>query len=434
VIFVALEWVLRPCGDTPRTKEIRLRCWLIQTGEPVPLTREVKRMRTALLADQMVSQGHEVVWWASAFDHGSKSFVANGGGSARTESGIDLRILPALGYRRNLSLGRYLDHRHVARQFKRAVRDVSDPPDLIVAASPDYHIAAEAAEYASERAIPYVIDVRDSWPDSFVDPVPTRWGKALARGVLRSDFGKVRRMLRGAVGIVGMMESMLEWGLEQAGRARRPEDRVFYLGTEPLPAPDPSFLADLRRSIGPSGRPVVVYVGTFGQYNHPGALVEAVRLIENDGRDRPFDVVIAGSGDLYESIRSRADGLPGVHFTGWLRASQISAVLVVGALGMVPWTQGVAFPNKAFAYLEAGLPILTSASGDLRQIVAEEAIGDYYRSGDVPVLAEALCDLTSDRARLDAMTARVRSVYPRRFTADDIYRDYAQYLESLVDI
>lgn len=409
-----------------------MKVWLIQTGEPVPLTPDVKRMRTALLAEELASRGHDVVWWASSFDHGSRRFVAPGGSVERIGERIEARLLPAFGYRSNMSLSRYLDHKRVARGFRRTSGWDSDRPDLVVAATPDYHIGADAAEYAQRRGIPYVVDVRDPWPESFTDLVPTRMGRRIAGLLLTRDFAKVRRMTRGAAGIVGMMESMLEWGLAQAGRARGPTDRVFYLGTEPLPAPDPAFLISLKRQLPTDGRPFVVYVGTFGRYNHPGVIVDAFRSLRAGGRDPGFDVIIGGAGELFATIERQAKSLPGVHLTGWLQPEQIAAVLSLGSVGVVPWTKGHAFPNKAFSYFAAGLPVLTSAAGDLERILRAEEIGDFYPPGNSHTLASRLRDLLHDPGALAAMRSRVRELYRRRFLADGIYRDYADYLEGIV--
>jgi hypothetical protein len=43
-----------------------MQIWLIQTGEPLALQPEVRKMRTGLLADHLVARGHQVRWWVSA--------------------------------------------------------------------------------------------------------------------------------------------------------------------------------------------------------------------------------------------------------------------------------------------------------------------------------------------------------------------------------
>jgi glycosyltransferase involved in cell wall biosynthesis len=386
-------------------------------------------MRTALLANELATRGHEVTWWASSFDHASRKFAGPGGGPCEILDSVEARLLPALGYGSNLSVMRYLDHRYVARCFRRELTDV-EPPDLVVAATPDYHIAADAATFARRNGVPYVIDVRDPWPDAFVDLAPTPIGKLGARMILAPDFRKVKRMIRGADGLVAMMESMLDWGLGHAGRARGARDAVFYLGTDDPAAPDLVLAHELRKSL--QGRPAVVYVGTFGSYNHPGVVLEAARLLESRGEWGDFDLVIGGEGDLFKPLSRQYSDLPGVHFTGWLDAAQISAVLSVGSVGVVPWTRGHAFPNKAFSYLAAGLPILTSADGDLRHLVEGEGIGRFFEPGSAEGLAGMFKDLLGDRKALDGMRRRVSRVYSTRFRADVIYEAYADYLEMVV--
>ena len=144
-------------------------------------------------------------------------------------------------------------------------------------------------------------------------------------------------------------------------------------------------------------------------------------------------MIVGGDGDLHDSIRRRYAGLSGVHFTGWLEPAQISAVLALGVVGVVPWTTGDAFPNKAFTYLAAGLPILTSASGDLRHIIQQEGIGSYFEPGAVAELADLLARFTGDREGLKGMSVRVRNVYAKRFDATTIYREYADYLGAMAE-
>ena len=408
-----------------------MRVWLIQTGESVPLSKSVKRIRTALLASELASRGHQVVWWASSFDHGSRQFMGPGGSTHLLNDGVEVRLLPALGYRKNVSLRRYLDHRYVARCFKKELQENLENPDLIVAATPDYHIAGEAGAYAVRMGIPYVVDLRDVWPDSVVEALPGGPIRILRRVALSGDFRKLRKTIPRATGLVGMMQSMLEWGLGYAERLQGPNDRVFYLGTEPLPKADASFVEDLKGRLGTDEYPTVIYIGTFGRFNHPEVLLSAVERICEETSRPPFNVVIGGEGDLYGAIRRKYENLPGVHFTGWLTPPKMASVLSIADLGVVPWASGIAFPNKAFSYLEAGLPLVHSASGDLQQIGEEEGFAEFFEPGNAKMLAERLLRLSRDPATLSAMSERALRTYTLRFRSDAIYHNYADYLESI---
>ena len=51
-----------------------MRVWLIQRAESTPHDDDGSRrlLRIGILADILQSQGHEVIWWTSAFDHVGK--------------------------------------------------------------------------------------------------------------------------------------------------------------------------------------------------------------------------------------------------------------------------------------------------------------------------------------------------------------------------
>ncbi|MCH8314445.1 MAG: glycosyltransferase, partial [Planctomycetes bacterium] len=183
-----------------------------------------------MLASALVGRGHRVLWWTSTFDHYAKRHVAKAGETREIESGITIRFLPAFAYARNLSVRRYVSHIRTARAFRRAAE--REPiPDLIVASMPDYFLAAEAVSYGRARGVPIVVDVRDQWPDVFLSVLP-QWSRLLAAAALAPDRSKLRRLLRDADATTSVIDSVLSWALERAGRERRAWDRVFYLGSE----------------------------------------------------------------------------------------------------------------------------------------------------------------------------------------------------------
>ena len=412
-----------------------MRVWLVQTGEPVPISGPIKRMRTALLADELATRGHQVTWWTSSFDHGSRRFIEDVRPTQHLENGVELRLLPALGYDQSISFRRYFDHHYVARNFRKEIRDISRPPDLIVAATPDYHIAAEAADYAIRNNIPYVVDLRDEWPDSIVQMIPTEALRVVGQFALSYDFWKLRKTLKRATGLVSMMQSMLEWGLSHARREQGQQDRIFYLGTEPPAHPDPTFLVALKEKLGPENKMTVVFIGTFGRMNHPEVILSALEHIAGQATQPQLNAIIVGEGDLYATVRRRYEHLPGVHFTGWLSSPQIASVLELGDIGVIPAVvERATFPNKAFSYLAAGLPILTSGHGDLKDLIEQHKFGKFFEPGNTLMLAKILLYLASNPAVVNTMSQSAQQLYKDRFMSNVIYGEYSDYLESIVSL
>ena len=102
-------------------REVRLiRIWLITVGEPLPLPgRRERPWRTGLLAEELASRGHEVLWWTSTVDHLTKSFFVDGQPSVEVSDRLTIQFLRGVLYTRNVSLARLRNHRQIGRAFRR---------------------------------------------------------------------------------------------------------------------------------------------------------------------------------------------------------------------------------------------------------------------------------------------------------------------------
>lgn len=401
--------------------------WVLQTGEPLPLTSGSTRMRSALLNETLVARGHKVCWWASAFDHFSKQWVATPDEEVRL--GPDYTIVPigGLGYRSNVWARRYLDHRLVARKFRRRASRAAKP-DVMLAGMPDYHLAWEAVRLARAWSVPVIVDVRDQWPHVIVDRSPARL-RGLVRAALAPEFRTQRAVLTGADALVSMSEEILEWAVAIAGRPRREHDRVFLLGNQAAPAE-----VGLPDGFVPDGRFVVTYVGTFGAYNHPAALVEAAELLRRTRPDVAARVlfVLAGEGGGRADLVARAQGLPNVVFPGWVGTVQMHQWLRVSSVAVLPWHSELpAFPNKAFAYLEAGLPILSAAAGELEGLLAHYNAGATARPMTAEWLVDRICGMESAPDDHRQMRSQARRLWADRLDRDRIFPAFADYVEQI---
>lgn len=409
-----------------------LKIWLTQIGEQLPLDRNIRKMRTALLADELVKRGHNVTWWASAFDHAGKRFLFAKDDEVVINDHYKIRVLKGMKYTKNISLKRYHDHRIIAgKLFSWASR--SEKPDIVLTSMPDHLTAYQAVRYANLHEVPVIVDVRDEWPDLFLDVLPGILRPA-ARCLLRADLRNTAYLLSRCAGVTSMMEPMLRWALKKAGREKRWTDRVFYLGTM-LPQPydssrlptEISRLADKTRN-----RIVLLYIGTFGKHNDPTILLQAAKVLKNTGLGERFSFLIAGDGKYRPIIEKAAGELDNVHLTGWVGQNEISFLLSLATAGVIPSTSARdEFPNKAFTYLSAGLPIVASMSGELRDVIYGHGVGYSYAPNDVSGLVSCLSALDRESLMHHEMSERARALFRDRFNAEKIYADFADHLEGI---
>jgi glycosyltransferase involved in cell wall biosynthesis len=241
--------------------------WLVTVGEPLPVLSGNSRLwRTGMVAQELIRRGHSVVWWTSRVDHFRKEFFTAAGPSLEPYAGLTIRLLEGDLYRRNVSVARLINHWQIGRNFAHESRNML-PPDLILCSFPTIELSLAAVRFARERGIPIVLDVRDLWPDIFLQPAP-RWLRGALRALLWPYFAATRRALSGADAIIAVSGSYLEWGLAGAGRAGRPPDRVYPLAydlPEQLDSARAAGLEMFRRLGVKSDCIVCLFAGTLGR-------------------------------------------------------------------------------------------------------------------------------------------------------------------------
>lgn len=414
-----------------------MRFWLATIGEPLPTDPGGPRLlRTGMLADQLRRRGHEVVWWTSSFDHIRKTFRAAGPTTLLVDSGYRLVLLHGPGYRRNVSLRRWANHWVLERQFARWIQRWA-PPNLLLCSLPSVDMARESVRYGQERTVPVVLDLRDMWPDVFLDLVP-RGLQPLARAALVSSYRRLREACRGAHALTGISPDFVTWGQIAGGRPPNPIDRHFWLAAaaaDPEPAAVGKAEARWAREGIVPGRvnPVVTFVGAMSRSFEMELVIEAARRLHRTGN--PVRFVLCGVGDMLERWRAQAAGLSNVLFPGWVQAAEAWTLLRCSLAGIAPYRSRRDFvasvPTKTIEYLSAGLPVVSSLRGAVERLLARTGAGITYRNGDLDQLLGAIRRLLDAPDERQAMARRARSAYEREFVAERVYADMAAYLEAL---
>ena len=423
-----------------------MRIWLIQTGEPVPLKQEfaagaiapqhpqMTLMRTGRLAEELTKRGHSVTWWTSQFSHREKRILGQPNSIVKLADGSRVVLLEGSTYSKNVSYKRYQHHRKLARSFC-TVAITTPPPDLILASLPTHDVAYEAMKHARQHKIPFVVDVRDTWPDAFtafVSP-PLR---PLLRLFLTSDFNRTRKLLKGANAITASSEQFLAWGLRYAGREQRENDRVLYIGARPnvsdLPTEADLSAEQCEQIARFCEGPTAVFVGSFGRTYDLDCVLETARALKERS---PLRFLLIGDGEQYERVRTEAEGLENVHCTGWLSEAAVAWCLSRCDVGLAPYIAHApqTMPNKPFEYMAARLPVISSLTGELEQLLAATRTGLSFPAGDANMLALCLEELTRSGPECRSMGARARELFAKQFDAESIDFAFAGYLEHLAE-
>ena len=181
----------------------------------------------------------------------------------------------------------------------------------------------------------------------------------------------------------------------------------------------PNVVADPGpRSIPPSRSRRVVYAGRLSVEKGVDVLLEAWRRAEFGSSE--IGLTIVGDGPLRARLASSAP--PGVEFTGWLPAHELTTLLLESRALVFPsqWVEN--FGRVILEAMAAGVPVLASDIGTPAVTLAPLGPDWLVPPSDTPAWARAL-ERLSDDDLVDAGGLAARGEYERRYTLDRGLRD-----------
>lgn len=302
-------------------------------------------------------------------------------------------------------------------------------PDVVVATSPQFFVGIAGLVVACLKGRPFVLEVRDLWPESIV-----ALGQLRNAHAIRLLEGIETLLYRSAAGIVVLTRTFADHIRARGVAGDRIE--LIYNGIDPAlfsPAPpDQALLA----ANGLSGRFLVAYVGTLGLAHGLGTLIDTAELLR-DRQDMMFLLIGDGADRdrLDQEITRR--GLSNVRLLGLRPRAEIPAWLastdcLLVLLRDLPIFETV-IPSKFFEFLAQERAVIVAARGEIRRM-AEEAkaalVIDPERSDQ---LAHAILEVREhpEEARARARTGRLW--VEGGFLRDDLARRMERFLVRTVE-
>lgn len=253
--------------------------WLLTVGEPLPIDSLGDRpWRAGFLAELLTDRGHSVTWWTSSFDHMAKCQRVSDDSTVAVGSQLRIRLLWAISYRKNISFRRLMNHYQLGKKFK-YLAATEPPPDIILCSFPTIEMTRQAVVYGVPRKVPVVVDVRDLWPDIFLDHVPASL-RGIARLALKPLFRQTEASLRESTALTAVSDGYLDWALRYAGRPRASYDRVFPLAYERVDSCDVERIQTLIVDNGlDTSKLICWFVGSFGRTYDLGIVIDGARAL-----------------------------------------------------------------------------------------------------------------------------------------------------------
>lgn len=311
-----------------------------------------------------------------------------------------------------------------------AMREVTvRQADIVFASSTPLTVSVPALWARLVRGIPYVLEVRDLWPDLAIemDVIRNPVIKSVLLAWERLAYRRAWRLVALAPGIKD--------GIVAKGRLH--PSRVLMIPN----GSDTDSLKPIARTAERllptrAGEFVCGYTGTIGLANGLDAVLDAAAVLKRRGNARVRFVLIGDGREKQRLMqRAAAEGLDTVSFAGLFGKSDYNRVLAELDAGMqilkdVPGFRYGTSPNKFFDYLAAGRPVVVNYPGWMSDLVTTNACGIAVPPNDPDAFADALERLCADPGRLAAMGVAARALAEREFSQQRILVDLAQFIEA----
>lgn len=302
--------------------------------------------------------------------------------------------------------------------------------DVVIATSGHLLCGVTGAALAASLRKPFVLEVRDLWPESVVAV-----GAVGSRSALRLLERLERYMYRRACHIVTVGD-----GYREALRSRDvdPKDvSVIMNGVDSelfVPGP-PS--EEIRSKYNMGGRFVVTYCGTIGLAHGLDVVIRAARLLHERGRTDVLFLLV-GDGAQLRALRSDADALPtnNIVFTGAVERATIPAILATSQASLIHLRKSPTFttvmPSKIFESAAMEIPIILGVEGFAKEFVSDAGCGLCVAPEDEHALVEAVLELADNPGVGPQLGVAGRRYVTGRFDRARLADSYLRILERVL--
>lgn len=300
--------------------------------------------------------------------------------------------------------------------------------DVVYGISTPLTTAVAAAALARWHGTPWVLEVRDLWPD-----FPIQMGAVPFAPLERALYRLEAWLYRRAAHVITVSPDMTDHVRRRAPTAVA---STLLPGTDRnlLSLPNAPSSAILRRRYGLEDRAVVLYAGTFGRANDIPTLIQAATHLRV--HQPHVTLVFAGHGHHAPTLRAAADRLPNVlllppqphhRMISWFTLADLSLVTFIDRPVLATNA-----PGKFFDSLSAGTPVIVTNPGWTKTFVERHDCGWYVPPSRPDRLAVRIATLFDHPDQLEAAGACGAQAAQRHFDRTDYVQGIASVLDAAV--
>ena len=294
-------------------------------------------------------------------------------------------------------------------------RALARPADVIFASSPQILSPAVGMVVAALRRKPFVVEVRDLWPESLVSGGALKEGSALHKvlqGLEKTIYAHARQIV---VVTKGWEDHFREIGINV--------DKITVVpnGADLAEYEVKESREELRKEYGISGF-TAVFSGTHANYVGLDLIVDAARRLPGAGARKQWAI------DEVAKLR-----LTNVTFHDQVPKSELVRILSACDVGLHTVSPQSVFdkgmsPNKLYDYMAAGLAVVSNAKVPIRDVISDDEVGACVDPTDLVAGIERVRD--ADEATMKRWHERARELMANKYSLQASVDKLARVLEK----
>lgn len=408
---------------------------LLQFCEETPDCEENIKRRIAFLGQYLSKNDCQVTWIKSGFSHDAKK---NLWGDSVKELDDNFKIIhvPGIGYKHNVCIRRYIHDWICSFQAFKTLKGLKNI-DAIVACIPSVGASFLASRFAKSKDIPFILDLRDAWPDAIPYVLSNPLFRFLAKLAILPDRFFLKQALKSASAIVSMSHDVLNWGIKKIKATTKPT-KVFYLST----TKDVSLSEKEIKSYSEKYANLLVrrtfkvfYISRWGRICNPMSLLTVAKKLLEDN----VDFILCGSGDCAEQVQENAKALSNVFLPGFVSekegyflAKHCNCGIVFISAESQDHDKNVvsSFPNKVFFQFMCGMPLINGMSGELSKVVHEKNIGLNFSENNIDEVRTHILALKNNIEACQKMGRNSRRFFEDFGNPEIVYQQYTEFVKG----
>ncbi len=282
--------------------------------------------------------------------------------------------------------------------------------DVVIASSGPITVGLPGllAKYSRRRKL--VFEVRDLWPDGAIE-----LGLLNNKGLQKLAYWFEKKCYKAADLIVTLSPGMQHEIIEKHHHKNvisvtNSANIELFATTQEFPKDITSF----------KKRKYALYTGNIGMVNNVEWMFEAAKILGNSGRN-DIQIVWIGDGQLKQKLaeRKEIEGIINLILMDLMPKNKLVPIVQNALVCLAPLKDtkvlNTSSPNKFFESLAAGVPVIQTTNGWMKDFVEEHEVGFTVDPNNAQALANKLIVLADNSEQLIKMGLNAANIAKQEF-------------------